>query len=105
MIKYVVPFILLSVVGLFVFALTNRASKFEVGDCVIQAHARIKKGEANFIYIEGIDRIQYRIVEYFQKDGNWKAGQSKFIAKSHLEEFGYKEKCDFDIISSLKQEP
>lgn len=99
--KYILPFILLSIVGLFIFALTNKQAKFVTGDCVIQAGARIKEGESSFIHIIAVDRLQYRIIEYFQKDGKWKASEPKFFTKAHLDQTSYKDKCDQEIISSL----
>ena len=103
--KYILPFVLISIVGMFIFALTNKEAKFVPGDCVIQAGARINEGESSFIHIVGVDRLQYRIVEYFQKENKWKASDPKFFTKAHLDQTSYKDKCNQEIISSLRLKP
>lgn len=100
--KYSLPFILLSIVGLFVFALTNRDAKYDVGDCVIIAGARSDSDTDSFVHIIAKDRMQYQIKEYFLKKGVWKASQVKYYAKAHLDQTSYKDTCKEDIISSLE---
>jgi len=103
--KYTLPFILLSVVGLFVFALTNRDAKYDVGDCVIIAGARVNPETDSFVKILAKDRMQYQIKEYFFKKGVWTVSNVKYYTKAHLDQTSYKDACKEEVISSLELKP
>jgi hypothetical protein len=102
--KYILPFILLSLMGYFVFALTGEKGKYSAGDCVKLAGGAQRPGEDSFIQVQGMDRLQYQIKQYYQLNDVWKVKKPSHYGKVHLDQTTYKIDCKDDVISSLKQE-
>ncbi|MCO4793325.1 MAG: hypothetical protein KC493_06430 [Bacteriovoracaceae bacterium] len=101
--KYILPFILVSLFGLFIFGITNSKAKFKPGDCVTIAAGRVNPdNDLRFVEIIGVDRMQYRILEYYQKKQVWNVSKLKFYTKIHLDQSSYEIECLTEVISSLK---
>jgi hypothetical protein len=94
-----VIFIMSSILYGIFHILTNKPSKYLVGDCVKPlAIERQSEEDLVLMKIDAVSRLQYEVTYIYKKNIVYRTKKGNFLAKKGLDENSYKIKCDDKIL-------
>lgn len=90
------------IIGIY-YLLTEKTTKYKVGDCVVPTGKHLEDTEnLLFMQVTDFNRMQYSVVYYFKNGEKYRKGEDRYISRQGLEENSYLETCKQEVIDQLK---